>query len=72
MSDLYDLPNGWEWKDLKEVVFFQEGPGILKKQMSKDGIPLLNIRTFNKDETLDLSDTNFLPIETIEKNIHIF
>ncbi|QOP45863.1 restriction endonuclease subunit S [Sulfurimonas paralvinellae] len=72
MNELYELPDGWEYKDLKEVVFFQEGPGILKKQMSKEGIPLLNIRTFNKDETLNLKDTNFLPLETIEKKYSHF
>ncbi|MDX4026566.1 restriction endonuclease subunit S [Aliarcobacter skirrowii] len=72
MSELYSLPDGWEWKSLNDVVFFQEGPGILKSQMSKDGIPLLNIRTFNKDETLNLTDTNFIPKETIDKKYKHF
>lgn len=25
MSDLYDLPNGWEWKPLKNISKFENG-----------------------------------------------
>jgi type I restriction enzyme S subunit len=38
-----ELPEGWEWVDLKKFVFFQEGPGIRKWQFKKTGIKLLNV-----------------------------
>ncbi|MFP4487404.1 MAG: restriction endonuclease subunit S [Campylobacterales bacterium] len=38
MNNLYDLPNGWEWKKLGELCNFIRGPfgGSLKKQIFKE------------------------------------
>ena len=38
MAELYNLPDGWEWKKLNEVCKFIRGPfgGSLKKQIFKD------------------------------------
>jgi type I restriction enzyme S subunit len=38
-----ELSEGWEWRNLEDVVFFQEGPGIRKWQFKKTGIKLLNV-----------------------------
>ena len=45
---------------LEEVVFFQEGPGVRKFQMSNEGVPLLNIRLFRKDGVLDFTNCNYV------------
>ena len=39
------LPNNWVKTDLKDTVYFQEGPGLRKFQYREEGIPFLNIRT---------------------------
>lgn len=40
------LPQGWIVLPLPDSVYFQEGPGLRKKQFAEQGIPFLNIRTF--------------------------
>ena len=50
------VPEGWEKKPFPDVVDFKEGPGLRNYQYRDEGIPFLNIRTFNNDE-IDLSKT---------------
>ena len=50
------VPEGWEKKPFPDVVEFKEGPGLRNYQYRDQGIPFLNIRTFNDDE-IDLSKT---------------
>ncbi|MBI3560249.1 MAG: restriction endonuclease subunit S [Gammaproteobacteria bacterium] len=50
------VPEGWEKKPFPDVVDFKEGPGLRNHQYRDQGIPFLNIRTFNDDE-IDLSKT---------------
>ena len=57
-----NLPLGWVETSLSSVVFFQEGPGLRTMQMGLTGIPFLNIRTFNDDETLDKTKCKFVKI----------
>ena len=59
------IPEGWERKPFSEVVDFKEGPGLRNYQYRDEGIPFLNIRTFNNDE-IDLSETKC--IEEMEVN----
>ena len=48
----YELPDGWMWAMLPDVVLFQEGPGILKKDFRTEGIPLIRISGLQTDEVL--------------------
>ena len=48
----YELPDGWAWAMLPDVVLFQEGPGILKKDFRTEGIPLIRISGLQTDEVL--------------------
>jgi type I restriction enzyme S subunit len=50
------IPKDWERKPFPEVVDFKEGPGLRNYQYREEGIPFLNIRTFNNDE-IDLTKT---------------
>ena len=48
----YELPDGWTWAMLPEVVFFQEGPGILKKDFRENGVPLIRISGLQTEKVL--------------------
>lgn len=57
-----ELPKGWINCELKECVYFQEGPGLRKWQFAESGIPFLNIRTFNGGR-IDKSKCQFVKLE---------
>ena len=61
----YELPNGWIWAILPEVVDFQEGPGILKKDFRDDGVPLIRISGLQSDKVL-LEGCNYLDPVMVE------
>ncbi|MDO8445225.1 MAG: restriction endonuclease subunit S [Deltaproteobacteria bacterium] len=51
-----NLPNTWVIKNIPDVFFFQEGPGVRKWQFREKGIKLLNGSNINNG-ILDLSNT---------------
>ena len=61
----YELPDGWTWAILPEVVLFQEGPGILKKDFRDEGIPLIRISGLQSDKVL-LDGCNYLDPVMVE------
>lgn len=61
----YKLPDGWIWAILPEVVLFQEGPGILKKDFRDEGIPLIRISGLQSDKVL-LDGCNYLDPVMVE------
>lgn len=65
-SELGKIPCGWNIKHLKDVFFFQEGPGIRNWQyVEKDGIKFINIRCI-KDNDLELDTANMISNEEAE------
>lgn len=66
------LPNNWVETLLSDAVFFQEGPGLRTLQMGTNGMPFLNIRTFNDDETLDKSKCKFVKLEEFKNKYEHF
>ena len=60
------IPNTWTWAMLPEIVFFQEGPGILKKDFREKGIPLIRISGLQTD-AVSLNGCNYLDPEMVEK-----
>jgi type I restriction enzyme, S subunit len=66
-----ELPEGWELVDLKDFVFFQEGPGIRKWQFRKSGIKLLNVANLvNGSLNLDKTDRHVDKDEVAQKYQH--
>ena len=65
LENAFDLPNGWIWASLPEVVFFQEGPGIMKKDFRDSGVPLIRISGLQTDK-VSLEGCNFLDPEMVE------
>ena len=61
----YELPDGWTWAMLPEVVFFQEGPGILKKDFRKNGVPLIRISGLQTEKVL-LTGCDYLDEEMVK------
>jgi len=47
MGELYDLPDGWEWKKLKYVSTFQNGFAFKSKEFNNEGIGIQVIRIGN-------------------------
>jgi len=54
----YPVPNNWIWTRFKDVVFFQEGPGIRNWQFTDQGVKLLNVSNILFDDTLDFSNSD--------------
>lgn len=62
-SELGKIPCDWNVKHLKDVFFFQEGPGIRNWQyVEKDGTKFINIRCI-KDNDLELDTANMISNE---------
>ncbi|MBW7874479.1 MAG: restriction endonuclease subunit S [Candidatus Cloacimonetes bacterium] len=54
----YPIPPKWDWMPFKDVVFFQEGPGIRNWQFTTSGIKLLNVSNILVNNTLDISNSD--------------
>lgn len=51
-----ELPKGWKFIKLNEIVWFQEGPGVRNNQFSPNGVKLLNVSNL-VEGSIDLSKT---------------
>lgn len=56
LKDIAKL-NSWEVAKISELTFFQEGPGVRKKQYTDEGVKLLNVGNLQEGK-LDLSLTD--------------
>lgn len=71
MSDLYDLPNGWEWKELKSFGKFIRGVSYKKDQLlekeTDDSLTLL--RANNIQNILNLDEVQLIPKDVAKGKI---
>ena len=65
LKSAYNLPKGWNWVCLPEIVFFQEGPGIMKKDFRDSGIPLIRISGLQTNR-VTLDGCNYLDPEMVK------
>ena len=63
----FDIPDGWQWVHIPDIVFFQEGPGILAKDFRSRGIPLVRISGM-KTSTVTLDGCNYLDSDMVEQH----
>ena len=49
--------SNWDLKKISDVTFYQEGPGVRKKQYTEEGVKLLNVGNIQKGK-IDLSLTD--------------
>ena len=66
-----ELIPGWIILFLPECVYFQEGPGLRKWQFGENGIPFLNIRTFNNG-IIDKTKCQFVKQEEFDGKYNHF
>ncbi len=69
-----NLPLEWGVELVPDVCFFQEGPGLLRKQFgdSKNGIPFINIRCIKQDGTIDRGAAQFVKKTEVESKYEHF
>ena len=65
-------PMGWEVADFKEVVYFQEGPGVRNWQFRDSGIKLINIRNLIDDKLVLENTSNYLSGQEVEEKYKHF
>ena len=67
----YELPLNWVWKKIPQVAWFQEGPGIGKKDFRDKGVPLIRIARM-QGSVVSLAGCNFLDPKIVnEREIQI-
>ena len=71
MSDLYELPNGWEWIELKFFGKFIRGVSYKKEQLleSKTDNDLILLRANNIQNELNLDEVQIIPKEVAKGKI---
>jgi type I restriction enzyme S subunit len=62
MSELYSLPNGWEWKSLNEVFIVKDGTHDSPKYIEENGYPLLTSKNL-RENGLDYSNFKLISEE---------
>ena len=68
MSELYTLPDGWEWKKLAEIVKLQNGFTFKSNLFVSDGLPIVRIKTI-KNEKILLDDVVYFNMEDYGKKL---
>jgi type I restriction enzyme S subunit len=67
----YNLPNGWKWVKIRDVVMeFQSGFPCSKTHVVKEGIPHLRPNNIGFYGVLDLSEVVFIPPEMADLNTY--
>ena len=66
-----EFPANWKSFDLKDICFFQEGPGLRNWQYSEKGTKFINIRCI-KDGYLDTSNSQFISSDEVESKYNHF
>lgn len=57
-SELGEIPEDWEFYNLPEKVWFQEGPGLRKWQFTNKGLKVINVTNLQENGFLDLERTD--------------
>ena len=65
-ADLFEgLPDGWSFAPFGNVVDYQEGPGILAKDFTESGVPLLRLKSIERP-TATLDGCNYLDFSKVK------
>jgi len=52
MSELYKLPEGWEWKKLGSIAKLQNGFAFKSKLFTEYGLPIIRIKNIKKEKVI--------------------
>lgn len=70
MSDLYELPIGWEWKTIDEFTTIKSGKRVPKGRKLLDNAtpyPYIRVTDFSDNGTVDTSDIKFISEEIYQQ-----
>lgn len=68
MSELYSLPDGWEWKKLGKIAKLQNGFAFKSKLFVNDGLPIVRIKNIKNEKVL-LDDVVYFNVEDYGKKL---
>ncbi|NLK98137.1 MAG: hypothetical protein GX272_08685 [Epulopiscium sp.] len=72
LEGIYELPDGWEWKKLGEVIDFKNGYAFKSKVFSDQGIPVLRISNIQNGSISDKNLTYYPENEVDDKISQFF
>lgn len=67
----FELPASWKWNKIPDVLFFQEGPGIMKVDFKNEGIPLIRISGMHS-KFISLDGCNYLDPQKVAQKWNHF
>lgn len=67
----FDIPAAWKWIKIPDVLFFQEGPGIMKVDFKNEGIPLIRISGMHS-KFISLDGCNYLDPQKVAQKWNHF
>lgn len=68
MSELYELPDGWEWEKLESITKLQNGYAFKSKLFVGDGLPIVRIKNIKNEKVL-LDDVVYFNLSDYSKNL---
>ncbi len=71
MSELYALPNGWEWKKLGDIAKLQNGFAFKSNLFVNDGLPIVRIKNIKNEKVL-LDDVVYFNLEDYNKKLDLY
>ena len=64
-----EIPEGWEVNELRSVIEIQRGISYTSKEINGDGVPMINLNSFNLDGTYKSAGVKMYSGKFSEKNI---
>lgn len=71
MSELYELPTGWEWKKLGNITKLQNGFAFKSNLFVNDGLPIVRIKNIQNEKIL-LDDVVYFNPNDYEKKLDTY
>lgn len=68
MSELYTLPDGWEWKKLEKLAKLQNGFAFKSNLFVNEGLPIVRIKNIKNEKVL-LDDVVYFNVEDYGKKL---
>ncbi len=68
MRELYELPEGWEWKKLESITKLQNGFAFKSKLFTGNGLPIIRIKNIKNEKVL-IDDVVYFQANDYNKNL---
>ena len=71
MSELYQLPDGWEWKTLEAITKLQNGFAFKSDLFTTNGEPIVRIKNIQNEKVV-LDDVAYFNPNDYDKNLNAY